>query len=144
MNATKFVVLILIGVVCANVSAIRQPKEVSKETKVGISVPKTAITNSVGTELHVIVTSVAYNEELTGANAKIGPGGPGSKAYAGASGGSGGTVVAIGPNAVASSRSFASAKTSSVAVASPDGSITSGTASGRAGTYARGHIGDGA
>ena len=51
MNAMKFVVLLIfVGVVCANVGA-RQLEEVSKETKLGICIPKTVTANGIGAEL---------------------------------------------------------------------------------------------
>ena len=47
----KFVVLLIfVGVVCASVGA-RQLEKVSKETKLGISIPKTVTTNGIGAEL---------------------------------------------------------------------------------------------
>ncbi|KFK40622.1 hypothetical protein AALP_AA2G020100 [Arabis alpina] len=55
MNATKFVVLlILTGVACASVGA-RQLEGVSRETKLGISIPET--TNGSGAALAVDVGS---------------------------------------------------------------------------------------
>ncbi|KAL0644150.1 hypothetical protein Bca4012_042440 [Brassica carinata] len=100
MNAMKFVVLLIfVGFVCANVGA-RQLQEVSKETKLGISIPKTVTTaNGIGAELnYVSVTTTANNYENSNADADAGPGGP-------SGGGSGtvaksttGSVIAEGPD----------------------------------------------
>ena len=105
MNAMKFVVLLIfVGFVCANVGA-RQLQEVSKETKLGISIPKTVTTaNGIGAELnYVSVTTTANNYENSNADADAGPGGP-------SGGGSGtvtksttGSVIAEGPDNVSAS-----------------------------------------
>lgn len=71
MNATKFVVLLFIGVVCANVCA-RQFEAVSQETKSVISIHET--TNGIGAALSVYIGTIIH-----------GPGG--ATAYGSASGG---------------------------------------------------------
>lgn len=138
MNVIHFVVLILIGVVCANVSAIRQPERESKETKLGISVPKTATTNGVGDQLYLTVISNVYHSEYVFSSATDGPGGPSATAYAGSSGSISGTVIVDGPNEEASSTSRAGGQASSAAGSSPSGVSARGSSSGDANTTASG------
>ncbi|XP_023644074.1 uncharacterized protein LOC111832057 [Capsella rubella] len=56
MNATKFAVLLVIGVLCVNISA----RVVSKESKLGTSVSKTAI-KGIGAELDVDAGTASYS-----------------------------------------------------------------------------------
>ncbi|CAF1723142.1 unnamed protein product [Brassica oleracea var. botrytis] len=123
MNAMKFVVLLIfVGFVCANVGA-RQLQEVSKETKLGISIPKTVTTaNGIGAELnYVSVTTTANNYENSNADADAGPGGP--------SGGGSGTVAKSTTGSV-------------IAEADSDSAGGSGTASGVAYSVAEGSTGE--
>ncbi|KAJ0265796.1 hypothetical protein HA466_0020270 [Hirschfeldia incana] len=133
MNAMKFVVLLIfLGVVYGSVGA-RQLEEVSKETKLGISIPKTVTTNGIGAELSSVnaVTS-ARNYENSNARAAAGPDGPSADTSATVSKSTYGSVTAEGPNANAGSNSYANGGTSAGAEADPDGAGSSGTAYGDA------------
>ncbi|XP_013652254.2 UPF0540 protein At1g62060 [Brassica napus] len=145
MNAMKFVVLLIfVGFVCANVGA-RQLEEVSKETKLGISISKTVTTaNGIGAELnYVSVTTTANNYENSNVDADAGSGGP-------SGGGSGtvaksttGSVIAEGPDYVsASSISYASGGTTAGAGADSDSAGGSSTADGVAYSVAQGRTGE--
>ncbi|CAH8352764.1 unnamed protein product [Eruca vesicaria subsp. sativa] len=131
MNATKFVVLLIfVGVVCANVGA-RQLEEVSKETKLGISIPKTVTTNGLGAELGtVIVDTYATNNENSDASAAAGPRGPSADTSGSVYKSTYGYVRAEGPNARADSISYAAGGTTSGAAAGPNGAGGSSTAQG--------------
>ena len=60
----KFVVLLIfVGVVCASVGA-RQLEKVSKETKLGISIPKTVTTNGIGAELSRVHEILSVQENF--------------------------------------------------------------------------------
>ncbi|KAJ0265524.1 hypothetical protein HA466_0017950 [Hirschfeldia incana] len=79
MNATKFVVLLFIGVACANVCA-RQLEAVSQETKPVISIPETtnrigaALSVYIGTTIHGPGGATAYVSALGGARSSAGGG----------------------------------------------------------------------
>lgn len=133
MNAIKFVVLLIfLGVVGTNVSA-RQLEEVSKETKLGISIPKTVTTNGIGAELGIVYSETsATNYENSNAGAAAGPDGPSADTSATVYKSTYGSDTAEGPNASAGSRSYAYGGTTAGAAAGPDGAGSSGTAYGDA------------
>ena len=134
MNAMKFVVLLIfVGVVCANVGA-RQLEEVSKETKLGISFPKTVTTNGIGAGLsRVYAVTSANNYENSNAGAAAGPDGPSADTSATVSKSTYGSVDAEGPATVsAGSDSYTYGGTTAGAAADSDGSGSSGIAYGDA------------
>ncbi|CAH8352780.1 unnamed protein product [Eruca vesicaria subsp. sativa] len=139
MNTTKFVVLLIfVGVVCANVGA-RQLEEVSKETKLGISIPKTVTTNGFGAERgSVTATTYARNSEDSNADAAAGPGGPSASGSGSVYKSTYGSVTAEGPNASANSGSYASGNSGASAAAGPNGAVGIGYANGYADSYSYG------
>ncbi|KAJ4877037.1 hypothetical protein Rs2_42055 [Raphanus sativus] len=133
----------------------------SKDTKLGISIPKTAATNGVGTELVLTVTSTAIRVITANDNATSGPGGPGSSAAGRTYVSTSGNVTVDGPNPSAYSTSIAnrqdgadgpnpSAYSTSIAnrqdgadaEAGPDGAKSNGSSNGYAYTRAGGSIGN--
>ncbi|KFK40621.1 hypothetical protein AALP_AA2G020000 [Arabis alpina] len=123
MNDTNFaVLLILIGVVCANVGA-RQLEGVSKETKIGVSIPKTATTNGLGAELaFVSVTTMASSYSSGDASAAASPPGPSAQARGTGSGTTYGSVYAEGPRmAYGYSSSGSGSNGTAQAAATPNG-----------------------
>lgn len=141
MNAIKFVVLLLIAVVCDNVGAIRPLEEGSKENELGVSVPKAQTTKGVGAELTVIVYTHATSNGEGYANAKNGPKGPGGSANGSGFGSTSGYVRADGPNARAFSRSTAYGRGSADAAAGPKDATANGNGSGGGTTVAYGSTG---
>ncbi|WZZ86434.1 UPF0540 protein At1g62060-like [Brassica napus] len=133
MNAMKFVVLLIfVGVVCANVG-VRQLEEVSKETKLGISIPKTVTTNSIGAELgRVYGVTGAYNYENSNAGAAAGPNGPSADTSSTVYKSTYGYIDAEGPSASADTYSTAFGSTGANAAAGPNGAGSNGDASGYA------------
>ncbi|CAH8262808.1 unnamed protein product [Arabidopsis lyrata] len=103
MNATKCVVLLVIGVCCAIVTA-RHVEEVSKETKLGTSLPKTT-TKGVGAQLSAYGATYSTSDVYSFANAFKNPKGPGSNAYKNGYTGTNGVVYAKGHKARVSSAS---------------------------------------
>ncbi|KAF8053188.1 hypothetical protein N665_1450s0003 [Sinapis alba] len=142
MNAMKFVVLLIfVGLVCANVGA-RQLEEVSKETKLGISIPKTVTTKGIGAELdYVSITTDAINTEYSNAGAAASSGGPSADTSSQVYKSTSGSVTAEGPNARATSYSYASGRTGSGAAAGPGGAGSSGNSTGVAYSSASGTTG---
>lgn len=116
MNATKFVVLLVIGVLCANVSA----RDESKETKLGTSVSKTS-TKGIGAELSVNGETNSYSAVYTAASATKGPKGPRADTYESGSTYTNGRISAKGRKADASSTSRSSANGNSEAEANRKG-----------------------
>ncbi|EOA33271.1 hypothetical protein CARUB_v10022438mg [Capsella rubella] len=142
MKAIKFVVLLLIGVVCAStVGAIRHLQEGSKETELGISIPNTVTTNGVGTQLTVVVYSSATGYGNNSASARKGTKGPKGSSNATGIGTTSGYVIADGPNARAYSRSNAYGRGQADAAAAPNGARGSGVGSGGGTTVAYGSTG---
>ncbi|KAF8053189.1 hypothetical protein N665_1450s0004 [Sinapis alba] len=142
MNAIKFVVLLIfVGVVGTNVGA-RQLEEVSKETKFGISSPKTVTTNGIGAELDLVTSFTrADNYETSNAAATAGSNGPSSDTTSTVSKSTYGSATAQGPNASTDSYSNAYGGTSSGAAAGPNGAGSGGTAYGGASSGASGTTG---
>ncbi|KAF8053190.1 hypothetical protein N665_1450s0005 [Sinapis alba] len=142
MNAMKFVILLIfVGVVCANVGA-RQLEEVSKETKLGISSPKTVTTNGIGAELDLVtVFTGADNYENSNAGATAGLNGPSADTSSTVTKTTSGSVTAQGPNTSAGSYSNVYGGTSSGAAAGPNGAGSGGTAYGGASSGASGTTG---
>ncbi|CAL9243437.1 unnamed protein product [Arabidopsis halleri] len=103
MNATKCVLLLVIGVCCAIVTA-RHVEEVSKETKLGTSLPKTT-TKGVGAQLFAYGATYSTSDVYSFANAFKNPKGPGSNAYENGYTGTNGVVYAKGHKARVSSAS---------------------------------------
>ncbi|EFH64309.1 hypothetical protein ARALYDRAFT_893294 [Arabidopsis lyrata subsp. lyrata] len=103
MNATKFVVLLVIGVLCAIVTA-RQAEEVSKETKLGTSLPKTT-TKGIGAQLSAYGTTYSNSYVSSYARASNGPKGPDADAAEYGSTYTNGQVYAKGRKANISSKS---------------------------------------
>ncbi|KAJ4877383.1 hypothetical protein Rs2_42401 [Raphanus sativus] len=143
MNVMKFVVLLIfVGVVCANVGA-RQLQEMFKETKLGISIPKTVTTNGIGAELGLVyVTTSATNSENSNAGAAAGAGGPSASGSGTVYKSTYGTVNAEGPNARANSYSYVSGSTGAGAAAGPNGAGSNGYAAGVAYSNADGSTSD--
>ena len=110
----------------------------SKDTKLGISIPKTAATNGLGTELVLIVKSSARKVKTANDNAVSGPGGPGSRATGRTVVETSGTVIVDGPNPSAYSTSIADRQAGADAEAGPDGAKSNGTSTGYAYTNAGG------
>ncbi|VVA98748.1 unnamed protein product [Arabis nemorensis] len=137
MNAKKFGVLLLIGVVCANVGA-RQLEGVSKETKIGISIPKTVTSNALGAELSVDVGTYASALGYGDANAAAGPSGPSTGSSGRGSGYTSGYVSVDDPpgssGSVARSYSGANGNGGANAAAGPNDATSNGSASGGART----------
>ncbi|CAN6971316.1 unnamed protein product [Brassica rapa subsp. trilocularis] len=139
MNAMKFVVLLIfVGVVCANVGA-RKVEEVSKETKLGISIPKTVTTNGIGAELgRVYAVTGADNYENANARAAAGPDGPSTETSSTVYKSTNGYVDAEGPNASTNTYSTAYGATVANAATGPNGAGSNGEASGNAYSSASG------
>ncbi|CAE5962441.1 unnamed protein product [Arabidopsis arenosa] len=108
MNATKFVVLLVIGVLCAIVTA-RQVEVVSKETKLGTSLSKTT-TKGIGAQLSAYGRTDSSSYVFSSATAFKNPKGPGANAYEGGSTYTDGIVYAKGHKAKVSSASRSKAK----------------------------------
>jgi len=140
MNAIKFVVLLLIGVVCVNVGAIRQLEKRSKETELSVSLPKA--TKGVGAEFTVTVYTQSIGDGNGFGDAKIkGRKGSSSNAIGSGSGITSGYVIAKGPNATAFSRSIAFGLGQANAVAGRKGATAKGNGFGRGITTAFGSTG---
>ncbi|KAH0857137.1 hypothetical protein HID58_085398 [Brassica napus] len=90
------------------ISGLGEAVSATKDTKLGISIPKTAATNGVGTELVIIVKKTS------------------------------GTVTVNGPNPSAYSKSIADRQAGADAEAGPDGAKSNGSSSGYAYTNAGG------
>ncbi|KAF8106373.1 hypothetical protein N665_0142s0012 [Sinapis alba] len=114
----------------------------SKDTKLGISIPKTAATNGVGTELFIMIRSKASREKTANDNAASGPGGPGSTATGRSYVTTSGIVIVDGPNPSAYSTSIADRQADAGAEAGPDGAKSNGSSNGYAYTNAGGSIGN--
>ncbi|KAJ0265520.1 hypothetical protein HA466_0017930 [Hirschfeldia incana] len=114
----------------------------SKDTKLGISIPKNAATNGLGTELVLTVTSSARRVRTANDNAASGPGGPGSSATGSSSVSTSGTVTVDGPNPSAYSTSIADRQATAGAEAGPDGAESNGSSNGYAYTRAGGSVGN--
>ncbi|KAL0793885.1 hypothetical protein Bca101_065262 [Brassica carinata] len=116
--------------------------EVSKEKKLGISIPKTVTTNVIGAELdYVYVSTSASNSEKSNAGAAAGPGGPSADTSSRVYKSTYGSVYAEGPNASANSFSYASGDTGADSAAGPNGAGSSGSSSGVAYSDAEGTTG---
>ncbi|KAG7650259.1 hypothetical protein AtNW77_Chr1g0061631 [Arabidopsis thaliana] len=103
MNATKFSVLLVIGVLCAIVTA-RQVEEVSKETKLGISTPKTTI-QGVGAQLSTRGRTFSNSGGSSFARATHGRKGPEADASEGGFTSTGAEIIAKGRKTKVSSKS---------------------------------------
>ncbi|CAA7046701.1 unnamed protein product [Microthlaspi erraticum] len=139
MNATKFVVLLFIGVVCttANVGA-RKLEEVPKEAKLGISIPETATTNSVGTQLSVSIGNYVGGQGYSNSNADNGAGGASSSTSNAGSGYSSGYLLADGTNENAYLGASAGGQGNSNAEAGAGGAASGGYGSGYGSNYGGG------
>ncbi|CAL9237826.1 unnamed protein product [Arabidopsis halleri] len=116
MNATKFVVLLVIGVLCAIVTA-RHVEEVSKETKLGTSLPKTT-TKGIGAQLFAFGRTDSNSYVSSYARATNGPKGPDADAAEYGSTYTNGQVYAKGRKARVSSSSGSKATGKAEAAAS--------------------------
>jgi len=114
MNATKFVVLLVIGILCAIVTA-RQVEEVSKETKLGTSLPKST-NKGIGAQLSAAGLTYSASSVSSSASAFNNPKGPGASASESGYTSTIGQVIAKGRKARVSSAS-ASAATGEAAAA---------------------------
>ena len=138
MNATKFVVLLIfVGVVCANVGA-RQLDEVSQKTRFGVSIPKTVTSNGIDAERIVSSGTSSYNTEYTNSNANGGASGPSSSTSGSVNKYTYGYVNADGPNARVDTSSYTYGAAGSNAAAGPNGAGGNGEASGNAYSSASG------
>ncbi|CAG7903362.1 unnamed protein product [Brassica rapa] len=138
MNATKFVVLLIfVGVVCANVGA-RQLDEVSQKTRFGISIPKTVTTNGIDAERIVSSGTSAYNTEYSNSNANGGASGPSSSSSGSVNKYTYGSVDADGPNARVDTSSYTYGAAGSNAAAGPKTAEGDAYAYGDAGSNASG------
>ncbi|KAL9310350.1 hypothetical protein AtEden1_Chr1g0061311 [Arabidopsis thaliana] len=108
MNATKFVVLLVIGVLCAIVTA-RQVEDVSTETKFGTSLPKTT-TKGIGAQLSATGTTFSDSNVVSYASGFNNPKGPGANAFESANTFTSGQVTAKGRKARVSSTSASAAE----------------------------------
>ncbi|CAE5962454.1 unnamed protein product [Arabidopsis arenosa] len=115
MNATKFVVLLVIGVLCAIVTA-RHVKEVSEETKLGTSLPKTT-TKGIGAQLFAYGTTNSNSYVSSYARSSSGPKGPDANAAEYGSAYTSGQVYAKGRKAKISSKSSSKATGEAAAAA---------------------------
>ncbi|KAG7587957.1 hypothetical protein ISN44_As07g003170, partial [Arabidopsis suecica] len=116
MNATKFVVLLVIGVLCAIVTA-RHVEEVSEETKLGTSLPKTT-TKGIGAQLFAYGTTYSSSNVYSSARAFKNPKGPEADAYENGYTSTSGQVYAKGRKARISSKSSSKATGEAEAAAS--------------------------
>ncbi|EOA33868.1 hypothetical protein CARUB_v10021359mg [Capsella rubella] len=139
MNATKFTVFLVIGVLCAIVTA-RQVEEVSKETKLGTSNSKAA-TKGIGAELSVNATTTSYSDGFSYASASRSPKGPRADAYGTGYTATSGDVAAKGRNANASSTSGSSGQGGAAAVANRKGAAATGNGNAGSGSTAKGRTG---
>ncbi|KFK40620.1 hypothetical protein AALP_AA2G019900 [Arabis alpina] len=139
MNATKFVVLLFIGVVCANADA-RQLKVVSKDTKSSLSVPKTVAANSLGAELYVSVGTGSSTSEVSQSSASRDPSGPGAAADGISSAYTTGNVYVDGTPAYAESGSGSGSQGTSEAASGTDGASARGAGTGGGSSSAVGYI----
>ncbi|CAN6931900.1 hypothetical protein Bca4012_100409 [Brassica carinata] len=138
MNATKFVVLLIfVGVVCANVGA-RQLDEVSQKTRFGISIPETVTTNGIDAERIVSTGTSSYNTEYTNSNANGGPSGPSSSSSGSVNKYAYEYVTADGPNARADTSSYTFGSAGSNAAAGPKATEGDAYSYGDAGSSASG------
>ncbi|KAL1213265.1 hypothetical protein V5N11_028567 [Cardamine amara subsp. amara] len=124
MNATKFVVLLLIGVLCANVGA-RQ----LEDTKLSISIPKTS-SKGIGAELDVITDNFGTISSFSSSNAAGGPSGPFAAGYGTHSKSANGTVAATGPVSTANTNTGVGSGATSGAATSGAGATGAGTGTG--------------
>ncbi|CAA0308831.1 unnamed protein product [Arabidopsis thaliana] len=108
MNATKFVVLLVISVLCAIVTA-RQVEEVSKETKLGTSLPKST-NKGIGAQLSAAGLTYSASSVSSSASAFNNPKGPGASASESGYTSTIGQVIAKGRKARVSSASASAAK----------------------------------
>jgi len=108
MNATKFVVLLVIGILCAIVTA-RQVKDLSTETKLGASLPKTT-TKGIGAQLSATGTTYSTSSVVSYANGFNNPKGPGANSFESANTFTSGQVTAKGRKARVSSTSASAAE----------------------------------
>ncbi|KAG7587935.1 hypothetical protein ISN44_As07g002950, partial [Arabidopsis suecica] len=132
MNATKFVVLLVIGVLCAIVTA-RQVEVVSKETKLGTSLSKTT-TKGIGAQLSAYGRTDSSSYVFSSATAFKNPKGPRADASESGSTSTTGRVFAKGHKAKVYSTSGSSSTGGSqaavnreAAAASAGGSTGSGS-----------------
>ncbi|XP_010418197.1 PREDICTED: UPF0540 protein At1g62060-like [Camelina sativa] len=140
MNATKFSVLLVIGVLFAIVTA-REVKEVSKETKLGTSVPKTA-TKGIGAELSVDVRTDSFSSGNGFSSATYSPKGPRAASSGNGFTSTGGAVSAQGRNANAASSSGSSAQGNAAAAANKNGAAARGDGSAGSASTASGRTND--
>ncbi|XP_019085670.1 PREDICTED: UPF0540 protein At1g62060-like, partial [Camelina sativa] len=140
LNATKFSVLLVIGILFAIVTA-RQVEEVSKENKLGTSAPKTA-TKGIGAELSVDAQTDSTSTGSGFASVTKSPKGP--SAFSSGTGftSTRGNVSAQGRNANASSSSGSSAQGNAAAAANRKGAAARGDGSGGSGSTVRGRTTD--
>ncbi|KAG7584924.1 hypothetical protein ISN45_Aa02g003070 [Arabidopsis thaliana x Arabidopsis arenosa] len=115
MNATKFVVLLVIGVLCAIVTA-RQVEVVSKETKLATSLSITT-TKGIGAQLSAYGRTDSNSYVSSYATATNGRKGPDADAYEGGYTSTKGEVYAKGHKARVSSASNSTAKGEAAAAA---------------------------
>ncbi|XP_010473434.1 PREDICTED: UPF0540 protein At1g62060-like [Camelina sativa] len=140
MNATKFSVLLVIGILFAIVTA-RQVEEVSKENKLGTSAPKTA-TKGIGAELSVDVRTGSTSTGSGFASVTKSPKGP--SAFSSGTGftTTNGAVSAQGRNAAASSSSGSNAQGNAAAAANRNGAAARGDGSAASASTASGRTTD--
>ncbi|CAE5962439.1 unnamed protein product [Arabidopsis arenosa] len=138
MNAKNILVLLLIGVVCATVGAIRQLKEGSKETELGVSIPKA----TKGAEFTVTIYTQSIGDGNGYGDAKIkGRKGASSSANGSGYGTTSGFVIAKGPNATAFSMSTAFGRGRANAAAGRKGATAKGNGAGGGTTVTYGSTG---
>ncbi|XP_019085224.1 PREDICTED: UPF0540 protein At1g62060-like [Camelina sativa] len=140
MNATKFYVLLVIGILFAIVTA-RQVEEVSKENKLGTSAPKTA-TKGIGAELSV--DAQTESTALGSGYASVNQSPKGPNAFSSGTGftSTRGNVSAQGRNANATSTSGSGAQGSAAAAADRKGAAARGNGSAGSSSTARGSTND--
>ncbi|KAG7587934.1 hypothetical protein ISN44_As07g002940 [Arabidopsis suecica] len=140
MNAKKILVLLLIGVVCATVGAIRQLKEGSKETELGVSIPKATKGDKAEFLVTIYTQSIGDGNGYTDAKIK-GRKGSSSSANGSGYGTTSGYVIAKGPNATAFSMSTAFGRGRADAAAGRKGANAKGDGAGGGTTVTYGSTG---
>ncbi|XP_010418175.1 PREDICTED: UPF0540 protein At1g62000-like [Camelina sativa] len=140
MNATTFVVLLVIGVLCANVRA-RVDVDESKETKLGTSMSKSA-TKGIGAELSVTAQTNSTSYGTGYASVTKSPKGPSAFSDGNGYTDTNGAVSARGRNANASSTSGSAARGSAAAAADRRGAAARGNGSAGSSSTARGRTTD--
>ncbi|KAG7658159.1 hypothetical protein ISN44_As01g051530 [Arabidopsis suecica] len=108
MNATKFAVLLVISVLCAIVTA-RHVEKVSKETKLGTSLPKST-TKGIGAQLSAAGMTSSSGDVYSSATGFNNPKGPDANAYENGYTSTSGQVIAKGRKTRVSSASASTAK----------------------------------